>query len=80
MNNDTETMRRGATDAETCRLNGWDVGTELVGDQGYGPSTIVITAIGERQILARCTHHGDGRIHGERTWTLTAREWSEVAR
>ncbi len=33
-------MKRGSTDAETCRLNGWGVGTVLVGDEGYGPTTI----------------------------------------
>jgi len=62
-------VKRGSTDAETCRLNGWDVGTVLVGDEGYGPTTIQITAIGEECILARTGSWC------ESTWTLTCREW-----
>jgi len=64
-------VKRGSTDAETCRLNGWDVGTVLVGDEGYGPTTIRITAIGDEAILART---GSRR---ESTWTLTCRDWFE---
>lgn len=66
-------MKRGSTDAETCRLNGWSVGTVLVGDEGYGPTTIRITAIGEESILA--ARAGSRR---ESTWTLACREWEEM--
>jgi len=68
-------VKRGSTDAETCRLNGWGVGTVLVGDEGYGPTTIRITAIGDEAILARRTLPG----RCESTWTLTCREWEVVA-
>lgn len=40
------------TDAEVARANGWTVGTRLVGDEGYGPATIEITAIGRANVLA----------------------------
>lgn len=65
-------MKRGATEAETCRLNGWSVGTRIVGDEGFGPTVIEITAIGEQLILAKRV---DGRGVGEETWTLQCREW-----
>ncbi len=64
-------MKRGATAAETCKLNGWTVGTRLVGDEGYGPTTITITAIGETGILAKSDK--DSR---EGSWTLTCRDWA----
>lgn len=47
-------MIRGANDAQTCSLNGWAVGTLLVGDEGYGPTVLRITAIGEESLLAVC--------------------------
>jgi hypothetical protein len=73
-------MKRGTTDAETCRLNGWDVGTRLVGDEGYGPTVIRITAIGDERILAiRETHNGEPpQFARENVWTLTCREWEPV--
>lgn len=72
-------MRRGATDAETCRLNGWGVGTVLAGDEGYGVSEIVLTAIGEDNILARkISHAGESVDETEHSWTLIAREWNKV--
>lgn len=74
-------MKRGLTEAQTCALNGWSVGTRLVGDEGYGPTVIRITAIGEDSILAVAeTHNGiPVQFSGdEKTWTLTCRDWSEV--
>lgn len=41
-------IKRGATDAETCRLNGWGVGTMLEADG----RRITLTAIGRDHILA----------------------------
>lgn len=74
-------MRRGATEAETCRLNGWTVGTRLVGDEGYGPTVIRITAIGESALLAvRESHNGEAVERPyEGSWTLRYRDWTEVA-
>ncbi len=73
------------TDAETCRSRGWGVGTRLIGSEaGWngGPDTsnvIVITAIGDRSILARCVEH-NGAPHPcrEQNWTLALRDWKEV--
>ena len=71
-------MLRGKTEAETCRLNGWGVGTVLVGDEGFGPEKIRITAIGEDAILARTIETGKGVAVDRREglWTLSLREWS----
>jgi hypothetical protein len=73
-------VRRGHTDAETCALNGWGAGTRLVGDEGYGPTTIRITAVGERSVLAVAENRRGKRLHDEReqAWTLECREWREV--
>lgn len=61
-------MKRGRTEVETCRLNGWEVGTRLRGhEQWSGVSagrlgerprdgvwtTIEITALGESTLLAK---------------------------
>lgn len=73
-------MKRGRTEAETCLLNGWTVGTRLVGTQGgtgwSNTSTIEITAIGEEDILAKRIDPGE--YTGEGPWTLSCREWREV--
>jgi len=72
-----DTMQRGASDAETCRLNGWRVGDRLVGNEGYGDTIIRITAIGEHAILAVAeSHAGTPTEHWrENMWTLTCRNW-----
>jgi hypothetical protein len=51
--------------ADLCKKNGWTVGTVLQGDEGFGPSTIVITAIGET-VLA----NGDSKL---------GRDWKRVS-
>ncbi len=62
--------------AHVARNNGWGVGTHLVGDEGYGPSVIVITALGEDLMLARCvSRRGEQVEEREATWTLGARDW-----
>ncbi len=60
--------------ADKCRANGWTVGTRLVGDEGYGPTTIEITAVGERRILAK---ELSPRAYGEMMWTLDRRDWQQ---
>ena len=65
---------REVSAAETCRANGWDVGTRLVGDEGYGPSVIEITAVGERRILAKTVSSPHGPAP-EGSWTLDCRNW-----
>jgi len=73
-------VKRGRTEAETCRLNGWKVGTRLAGNEGYGDTVIEITAIGQRRILAkRISHAGKpAPADDEHMWTLRYREWREV--
>jgi hypothetical protein len=73
-------MLRGKTEAETCRLNGWNVGTVLIGDEGYGPEKIKITAIGEESMLARRIENQRGeQVNGpEGLWTLACREWKSA--
>lgn len=69
------------TDAEKCRRNGWKAGTLLVGDEGYGPTVIKITAVGEEGILAKeISHNGVPTPDSwEWHWTLDAREWRRLA-
>lgn len=63
-------------DAIKCRRNGWTIGTRLVGDEGYGPTVIQITAIGESHILAReISHNGKPSDGYEGSWTLSERDW-----
>ena len=66
-------------DADKCRKNGWGPGTILVGDEGYGPTVIKITAVGEDGVLAReISHNGiEGDSH-EGHWTLQCRKWRKV--
>lgn len=67
------------SDAQKCRDNGWTVGTRLVGDEGYGPTVIEITAIGRWNILAvRVSQNGvppDLIPKIESMWTLDMRDW-----
>jgi hypothetical protein len=66
--------------ADLCRQNGWGPGTRLVGDDGYGPTVIEITAVGEAVILAKTISHNGGppRVRAENTWTLGLRDWRAV--
>jgi hypothetical protein len=52
MKNET-TLLPGESSADACRRLGFEVGTRLAGDEGYGVTIIEITAIGERAILAK---------------------------
>lgn len=66
--------------ADTCRTNGWIVGTRLAGDEGYGVTVIEITAIGEEAVLARqISHDGKPRNWNETSWALHCRDWAVVA-
>jgi len=72
-------MKRGRTERETCDLNGWHVGTQLAGDEGYGVTVIEITALGESNMLAtRISHKGEPTERREGNWTLNCRDWVEV--
>lgn len=75
-----ELSRAGLSPAGVCRAKGWQVGTRLVGDEGYGPSVIRITAIGNDRILA-VTESRNGKPTNdpfESSWVLDCREWTEV--
>lgn len=63
--------------ADQCRENGWGAGTLLVGDEGHGPTVILITAVGERNVLARAiSENGKPVERMEASWTLSCREWA----
>ena len=63
--------------AEICRENGWGVGTCLVGDAGYGPTVIQITALGDKIMLAKIISHRcvSAEYHDAQAWSLSLRDW-----
>lgn len=67
---------------EKCKRNGWKAGTLLFGDEGYGPTVIRITAVGEESILAReVSHNGKPAEDAwESSWTLMERKWRRIRR
>ncbi len=84
-------MKRGRTDAETCALNGWQVGTQVRGHEQWADgvgvwSTWRITAIGEESVLVRsigrtftgrdADRPADMRVGPEHTGTFRHREWT----
>jgi len=71
----TRQMSRRMGSVAICQERGWGVGTRLVGDEGYGPSVIEITAIGESHVLAKKIAP---ELWGENLWTLSCRDWTEV--
>lgn len=74
----SETNTKGSklSSADLCRANGWEPGTLLAGDEGYGQTVIKITSIGERGILARVISHNGEAIQGtENSWALHNRTW-----
>jgi len=75
------TLNNGREPADLCRVNGWGVGTVLEGDEGYGACRIVITAVGEKSILARevvCCGHEKHASSREGSWVLSCREWRRI--
>jgi hypothetical protein len=72
-------MKRIISDAAQCRKNGWKAGARLVGDEGYGPTVIEITAVGRESILAvKISHNGEPADESEGNWTLRCRKWRRV--
>lgn len=69
------TLNSRLSPAAICRANEWTVGTRLIGDEGYGPATIEITAIGETHVLAKRI---SPETWSESSWSLSCREWTEV--
>lgn len=75
------TLKSPLPSAEICRRNGWGPGTKLVGDEGYGPTVIEITAVGTEAILAKMiSHNGEPAGGVEHTWTLECRDWKEIGK
>ncbi|KXS55303.1 MAG: hypothetical protein AWU57_289 [Marinobacter sp. T13-3] len=73
-------MKRGATEAETLRLNGWGVGDILEGTEGSHTDRIWITCIGQEAFLCRWDYGCTGEFGEEDGQaTLTCREWEKVA-
>lgn len=70
----TNTYGWNVPEADIVRAHGWGPGTRLIGDEGYGPTIIRITAVGEQNILAIA----EGDRNWEFTWTLKHRDWKEV--
>ncbi len=69
------------SDAARCKRKGWVVGDMLAGDEGYGVTVILITAIGEESILAReISRKGVYVQTTEASWTLRLRDWKRVAK
>lgn len=65
--------------ADICRARGWTAGTLLVGDEGYGPEVIRITAVGEQIVLARTvSRNGKGVKSNEDSWCFACRDWKEL--
>lgn len=58
----------------------WTVGTRLVGDAGYGPTIIQISALCDKVMLARIISHGCRTVgyHDAQAWTLSLRDWQSV--
>lgn len=68
-----------SSDAATAVRNGWLPGSLLAGNEGYGETVILVTAVGEACILARAvSHRGEPVDSDEGSWTLTARAWRKV--
>ena len=72
-------MKRGKTEAETLKLNGWGIGDILEGEECGKLQRIRITTVGEELFLCRWDYRCDGNFGPEHgSTTLCAREWEKV--
>lgn len=71
-------MIRGYTDAHTCSVNRWRVGTILRSIDTVDPIYLRITAIGEESVLVRFLDHLLGPVSKETPWSLKMNDWAEV--
>lgn len=67
----------GESTADFCRRMGWEVGTVIAGNEGYGTTAMKITAIGEEKVLTK-TVYEDGSQSSEHTWTHVCRHWKQI--
>jgi hypothetical protein len=75
------TLKDYRSAAEICRERGWGPGTRIVGDEGYGPTVIEITAVGHEEILAKTISHNGQPPKwegGETSWVLWCRDWRDA--
>ena len=65
-----------------CRKRGWKRGTRIVGDEGYGPTVIEITAVGEAHtqgVAKVISHNGKpSQLQTENLWSLDSRNWRKL--
>lgn len=75
------TLNSQKSPADICRENGWTPGTRIVGDEGFGPTVIEITAVGDLAILARVVSQNGKPVEfrSEMSWQLLHRDWRVVA-
>jgi hypothetical protein len=66
------TKNCGLASAAICRQRGWGPGTRIVGDEGHGPETIEITAVGETIVLAKSIKYNGPEV----MWCLNMRDWT----
>lgn len=72
-------MKRGKTEAETLKLNGWGVGDILEGSESGRHDRILITGVGDTRFMCRWDNGSKGKFGEERGNTvLSAREWRKV--
>jgi len=67
--------------ADICHDYGLNVGTFRVGDAGYGPTVIQISALGAKVMLAKIISQSNLPIgyHDAQPWSLLLRDWQSVA-
>lgn len=68
------------SDYEICQKNGWDVGTRLVGDEGWGPDVIEIRYLSPSIVVCRLVlpHNPNHPKGSDAPWTLQCRNWQKV--
>ena len=72
-------MKRGKTEVETLKLNGWGVGDILESKpRNNCKHRIWITGIGDERFICRWCYDGDQWTKESGSTTLTAREWRRV--
>lgn len=72
-------MKRGKTEADTLKINGWGPGDILEGDEGYGPEQIKIIVVGHERFIGQWRNRETGDFDPETpNITLTCREWRKV--
>ena len=65
--------------AEICRRNNWTAGTILEAEDEFCTTQIVITAVGERCVLAKAIMRDSEPVEPyELNWTLEFRKWRKV--